>query len=275
MTHETEAQTIFEKGRQQGIVEKSFNGIMHVLVPNDCSLKSLETLMPAPVRIKAHPEFNDVAGFAEYVEEFKEKGSRIFVDEDNWLFCVVFDCHHKGKPAWGDHSASLKLTTSNEWRKFVSLDGKQMDNLTFAEFIEDHIAYIQNNEMSGADLLTMAQNLKVDIKGDLAIENTLHSGLRNLVIRDDHVMQGKCGDKLMSFPEKLKLTLRVFRGGKAYPIEVYVRYRAAKEGVKFWIKIPDPAGIQEEAFNITIQDVREVTKLPVLKGAYEGRSHKK
>lgn len=275
MAEDTEAQTIFEKGRQAQIVEKDFNGVTHVQLPKDCTLQSLEELMPAPVRIKAHPEFSDVAGFADYVKEFKEAGSRVFVDEDRLRFCVVFDCHHKGQPAWGDHSASLGLKLSHEWEKFKKLDGMLMDNAAFAEFIEDHVAYIQNNDMSGADLLSMAQNLKVEFKGDLAIESTLHSGLRNLVIRDDHVMAGKCGDKTLSFPEKLKLTLRIFRGGEAYPIEVFVRYRASKEGVKFWFKIPDQAGIQEEAFNITIEGVREATKLPVLKGSYQGPSHKK
>lgn len=270
----TEAQVIFEKGRQAAIVEQVFSGITHVLVPNDCTLKSMEHLHENPIRIVASPEFHDVNGFAAYVDEFKEDGSRVFVDAADMRFITVFDCHAKGKPAWGDHSASLKLELSHEWKKFCSLDGKVMDNTGFAEFLEDHLAYITNDVITGSDLLTMAQNLKLDLKGECNIESTLHSGLRNLVIRDDHVMQGKCGDKLLSFPEKLRLSLRVFRGGDTYPIEVFVRYRASKEGVKFWIKIPDPAGIQEEAFDSTVGKVREMTGLPVLMGSYFGKSHK-
>lgn len=270
----TESQTIFEKGRQTAIVNTDVNGIRHILIPKDCDLKSMEYLMPTPARIKAHPEFADETGFAEYIAEFKEDGSRIFVDEDARRFSVVFDCHHKGKPAWGDHSASMVLALSHEWRRFCQLDGKVMSNVDFAEFIEDHIAYISGNDMSGSDLLTLAQNFKVEFKGELNTESTLHSGLRKLVIRDDHVVSGKCGDKELSFPERLKLNLRVFHGGAAYPIEVYVRYRASKEGVKFWIKIPDIQGIQEEAFRIVTKNVANKTGLPVLLGKYVGQSHK-
>lgn len=271
----TGAEFGFEKGRQTVAVKTEINGILHLLVPNDCTLKSMEDLMPAPQRIKASPEFLDANGFAEYVNEFKVEGSRVFVDVAEMRLCTVFDCHAPGKPAWGDHSASLVLKESHEWQKFKSLDNKHMDNTAFAEFIEDHLAYIANDDLSGSDLLSMAQNLKVELKGELAVESTLHAGLRNLVIRDDHVLQGKSGSKDISFPEKLKLKLRIFQGGETYPIEVYVRYRASKEGVKFWIKIPDPAGIKEEAFNVTVQSVRDLTSLPVLNGSFQGKSHRR
>lgn len=275
MTNSTEAQTIFEKGRQTAIVETEVNGIQHILVPSDCALQSMEYLMSKPARIKASPEFFDAKGFAEYVNEFKEDGTRIFSDTADMRFVTVFDCHHKGSPAWGDHSASLVLKESHEWQKFKSLDSKAMDNTGFAEFLEDHLAYIINDGLSGSDLLTMAQNLKVDLKGDLQVENTLHAGMRKLIIRDDHVMSGKVGDKELAFPEKLKLALRIFRGGETYPIEVFVRYRASKDGVKFWIKIPDAAGIQESALEKVTESVAEATSLPVLNGSYQGKSHKR
>ena len=196
MTNQTEAQTIFEKGRQTALVLNTINGIDHALVPNDCALKSLEHLMPAPQRIVASPEFHDVAGFGQYVDEFKQDGTRIFVDADALRFSTVFDCHAPGKPAWGDHSASLVFALSNEWKKFKAYDGRKMSNTDFAEFIEDHVAYIKNDKLSGADLLTMAQNMKVSFKGELAIESTLHAGLRNLTIRDDHTLKAQKGDKL-------------------------------------------------------------------------------
>lgn len=274
MTAQNEAQTIFEKGRETKIVETEVNGIKHILVPSDCTLQSMERLMPAPVRIQASPEFFDAGGFAVYVNEFKEKGSRVFVDQEEKRYVTVFDCHHKGQPAWGDHSAALVLKESHEWIKFKQLDNKKMSNTDFAEFLEDHLAYIANEEITGGELLTMAQNLKVDLKGDLQVENSLHAGMRKLIIRDDHVMTGKVGDKEMSFPEKLRLALRIFRGGETYPIEVFVRYRAGKEGVVFWIKIPDIAGIQEAAFDKVTESVREATKLPVLNGSFQGKSHK-
>lgn len=274
MTAQTEAQTIFEKGRQTAVVRETIGGIDHVLVPGDCRLESMERLMPAPQRIVASPEFHDVDGFSEYVDEFRQEGSRIFVDANDLRLSTVFDCHAPGKPAWGDHSSSLVFSYANEWKKFKSYDGRKMTNTDFAEFIEDHVAYIRNDKLSGADILTMAQNMKVQFKGVLEVESTLHAGLRNLTIRDDHTLKAQKGDKLIAFPEKLKLALRVFRGDTAFSIEVFVRYRAEKEGLVFWIKIPDAEAIQEAAFDAAVGRVREKTGLPVLMGTYSGKSHK-
>lgn len=266
--HENNAQTIFEKGRQSSINIADINGVQHALVPKDCELKSLENLMPKPVRIKATPNFDDIVGFAEYIDEFKEDGSRVFVDEDSRSFMIVFDCHHKGSPAWGDHKAVMKLKYSNEWVRFSGFNEKKMTGLEFAEFIEDNIEYIYGNDLTGADLLSMAQSMKVSLKGNLEVDASLHSGLRKLTIKDDHVLSGRSGSKDISFPEKLKLRLRVYRGSDTYPIEAYLRYRVTKESVTFWIKIIDAEGIQEAAFLEVINKLKALTGLPVLLGSY-------
>lgn len=271
----TEAQYIYEKGRESAGVETvELVGVPYALVPRDCDLVSLEKNLPAPRRIIASPEFHDVDGFADYVEQFREVGTRIFVDAKSMRFTTVFDCHAPGKPAWGDHSASLVFCLSSEWERFKKLDGKRMNNREFAEFIEDHVAYIKNDKLTGADLLTMAQNLKVQFKGELAVEETLHAGLRNLTIRDDSTLKAQKGDKLIAFPEKLKLALRVFRGDTAFSIEVFVRYRTENNTLVFWIKIPDAEAIQEAAFDQATARIKQKTGLPVLLGTYYGQSHK-
>lgn len=51
--------------------------------------------------------------------------------------------------------------------------------------------------------------------------------------------------------------------------------RSTIEQVVFLIKIPDPEGLLEEAFDRVIDDVRTATGLPTLKGNFEGPSHKR
>lgn len=263
-------QNAFDIGRQQGIKTIEVEGVMHALIPPDCTLQSFEQLMAAPSRIKASPMFEDVAGFKAYIDDFKETGSRIFVDETTLSFTTIFDCHHKDAPAWGDHSATLGLKKAHEWERFKQADNKKMAAQDFAEFIEDNLAYI-TGPVTGVELLSMAQNLKVDLKGDLQVEQTMQAGLRTLTIRDDSTLSGKSGAKEMAFPEKLTLTLRIFKNHTPYEIEVFLRFRVTKEAVTFWIKIPDIIGIEEAAFNQVIADVAEATQLPTLKGAYKAR----
>ncbi|MDP2141327.1 MAG: DUF2303 family protein [Gammaproteobacteria bacterium] len=271
-------QSAFEAGQATQIVTADIEGVQHILVPPGCTLQSMERLMDAPIRIKAHPSFNDVAGFAEYVKEFAEEGSRVFVDDAQYRFTTVFDCHAKDQPAWGDHSASITMGLAPEWKRFREFDSKAMSPKVFAEFLEDNVAYVDTarSGMSGADVLTMAQTFKVDIKGELDVEESLSQGLRKLVIKDDSTLRGKnVQGKELSFPEKLHFNLRIFKNHSAYPIEVFLRTRTTKEQVVFLIKIPDPEGLLEEAFDRVIEDVCNATGLPTLKGSFEGPSHKK
>lgn len=276
-TAPTDFQAAYDAGAATKIVEHTVEGIPHVLIPPGCSLKSLEDLLPAPTRIKAHPSFSDVDGFADYVAEFKEQGSRIFVDDAQYRFTTIFDAHAPGLPAWGDHSASIRMELAHEWNKFAAYDGKALKPKEFAEFLEDNVAYIsERSGMTGADLLTMAQTFKVDLKGELDIEDTLSRGMRKLVIKDDSTLKARGADgKELEFPEKLFFDLRIFKNHKAYPIEVYLRTRTSKDAVAFMIKIPDPEGLLEEAFDRVIEDVKEATGLPTLKGSFQGPSHKR
>lgn len=275
--HGGDFQAAFEAGQATQIVYANFHGIDHVLIPPGCKLQSLETLLPAPTRIKATPSFNDVDGFATYVAEFKGDGSRVFVDDSKYRFTTVFDCHAKDQPAWGDHSASITMELAHEWKRFRGFDSKAMSPKEFAEFLEDNVAYVdgERSGMSGADVLTMAQTFKVNVKGELDVEESLSRGLRKLVIKDDSTLRGKnvAGTEL-EFPEKLHFNLRIFKNHNAYPIEVYLRTRTSKEAVVFLIKIPDPDGLLEEAFDRVIDDVRSRTLLPTLKGSFNGPTHK-
>lgn len=263
----------FEAGAATKIVTKTFEGIQHAMIPAGSDLISMEELMDAPKRIKASPEFYDVGGFIDYTEEFAEAGTRIFVNQGDWRFFTIFDAPAKGQPAWGDHCASLQLKKSPEWKRFVGMDSVKLSPMELAEFIEENIEYFKG-PLVGAELLTMAQNLKVDLKGDLQIDHTTQAGLKHLVIKDDSVLSGRSGDKDLAFPEKVDLSLRVFDQHTAYSVSVFLRYRASKEGVKFWFKVPDVPGIEEAAFEKVIEEIREKSGLKTLKGRYQGPSHK-
>lgn len=273
MTNKSDFESAFNAGAASKVVLFDVEGVPHVQVPSDASLKSLAHLLPAPQRIQASPEFHSVDGFLAYTDEFAAKGTRVFVDKETWRFFTVFDSHAPGAPAWGDHCASMALKKSAEWSRLRSVDGVKFEPLELAEFIEENMTYFQG-PIVGAELLTMVQNLKVELKGELNVENSTQSGLRNLTIRDDHVLAGKSGDKTLSFPEVCELRLRVFDNCDAYDVKVFLRYRASKSGLVFWFKLPDPDGIEEEAFEQVVSLVAERSGLPTLHGRYEGPLHK-
>lgn len=276
MNATTDFQAAYDAGRNYEVRPLTIEGVPHVLVPPGSTLSSLEALLPAPKRIVAHPSFHDIDGFASYVKEFKSDGSRVFVDESTLTFFTIFDHHSKDQPAWGDHCSSMKLEESPEWIRFKAFNDKKLTPIEFAELLEDNLDYISAENMTSADLLTMAQSFKVDFKGnELQIADSLQRGLRSLIVKDDGVARGAKADGTeLEFPEKLVLKLRIFKYQATYELQVYLRYRASKERVQFFIKITDPEGIREKAFAAVIDEVKSATELPTVKGKYTGPKHK-
>lgn len=270
--NQNDFQSAFSAGAEQDIVRQDIHGTTHVLLPESCSLKSMEHLMPSPSRIKASPEFNDIEGFADYTEEFSEPGSRIFVSEGIHRFETVFDCHHKDNPAWGEHRASLTMPLSDEWGRLVRLSEEAMSMQKFSEFVEDHLAYIAGTEDSGlsaADVMSMAQSYKVKLRGNVDVEDRVDNGLRKLVFKDDSTVHGSnINGKEVIFPNKLVFKMPVFKNHHTYAIEVYLRQRIKDDRTpQFWFKIPDYKKTEEIAFDNIIDEVRKTTKLKVLKGS--------
>jgi len=246
-------------------------GIPHILVPQGCTLESMEKFMEAPRRIIAQPQFLDITGFADYAEEFQEEGSRIFVDDEKRTFFIMFDAPAKGKPAWADHTASYPVRLSPEWNRFKAQDGKRMEPLELAEFIEDNLEYFVG-PVTGAELLTMAQDLKVNIRGKINNSGTTQKGVTTLLIENNSEVSG--GPKKVEFPAEVELSLRIFKNHTTFKVRSRLRYRFTEEGIKFHFALYDTEQTEEDAFNLVIDEVREATGLKTVRGSYYGPSPK-
>lgn len=268
----TDFESAFQRGMEQVLALVNIAGIEHTLIPEGTKVQSFEKLMPTPQRIKAAHQFHDIASFGQYFKEFAEAGTRIFVDENKAEFVAVFDCDHPGSPAWGDHRISLKMDIASEWTKFKSFNNKKLDQHEFAEFLEDSVLYIVGpGEFTGARLLEMAQNINIDIKGQFACVETMAEGLKVLNIKDESTAHANVNGQTIKFPPQLELALRVFKGSKVYKFPVHLRHRARKEGLLFWITIPDIERVHEDAFANVIAQVAEACDRGVYRGSYGSR----
>lgn len=279
----TDFQSAHDAGQASaGIKVTDIGEVPHVLVPPGCGLTALPRLMDKPKRIIASPQFNDIEGFAGYFKEFKTDGTRIFVDDTKLNFVAVFDGHsspEEGPVAdWCDHSASLSIELSHEWKRFLGYDNEAMSAKDFAEFIEDNISYItatsSTDDLSASDLLTMAQTFKIAFVGEMDTEDRLQDGLRHLIIKDESKVTGSAGGKELSFPEKITFSLRVFKNHTSFKIECWLRYRATRDKLTFLMKIPDRELTEESAFNQVILEVHKATEIKPVRGKLDGPSHK-
>ena len=164
MNHKTDTEFAFSKGEQTKIVMEEIEGVMHALIPDHCSLKSMEHLLPAPLRLKSRSTFHDLDSFNAYVQKFKKYDTVIYLDDDTRTFVTVFDHHGPDNPTWGEHTSKLSLELSSEWMRFKSMDGEPMKPMEFAEFIEDNVDYLSADGLDASDLMTLAQDYRINVR---------------------------------------------------------------------------------------------------------------
>lgn len=82
-----------------------------------------------------------------------------------------------------------------------------------------------------------------------------------------------CGKKKVhahhdDYTKPLNVDMRFFKHGITYKTKVFLRYRKTDRGLVFFIKVPDPARIEEDALNAYSDKVAAETELPIYKGFF-------
>lgn len=115
---------------------KEVEGVPFLIVPPGYDAKNLESLLPAPIRIRATVKVADGKSFVDYWQKFATDRSVIFANEEGRNFTAIFDYHlHDTHPDWCEHKASLTLTHSDEWKRWIGKNNQGMRQRDFAEFI--------------------------------------------------------------------------------------------------------------------------------------------
>lgn len=233
---------------------KEIEGVPHLIVPPGHEVKNLEALLPAPIRIRAHPKLADAVSFVDYWQKFATDRSVIFANEEGRNFTAIFDYHASDKqPDWCDHKASLTLTHSDEWKRWIGKNGQQMRQRDFAEFIEDNIKDVV--EPTGAELLEVAKTLTVNKKLNFRSSQELSNGQVQLTYNEE--IKGEAGATgQLTIPTSITIGLRVFKGLDAYSVKARFRYRISDEGVlTFSYHLDNVEKIVEDAFDTVMKQI--------------------
>lgn len=151
------------------------------------------------------------------------------------------------------HTATLELRHSIEWTEWTSIDGKLVDQLAFAQFIEDHLSSI--GAPDGAKLLEICQTLEARTKVDFKSSELLANGQRKF--KYDETTEAKAGQKGdLTIPAELTLVLRPFQGSEPVAILARFRYRLDGGQLRLGIKLAEPSKALEVAFNQIVDEVQ-------------------
>ena len=169
-----------------------------------------------------------------------------------------------GGDGWRRHNASLNLRHSTEWIEWSAIDGKLIDQIQFAQFIEDHLSSI--GAPDGAKLLEICQTLEAVTKVDFRSSELLASGQRKF--KYDETVEAKAGQKgEFTVPAELTLVLRPFQGSDPVGITARFRYRLDGGQLRLGVKLAEPQRALEEAFNQIVSVIQASVPVRVNHGS--------
>lgn len=268
-TPKTEAEVLLDAGLERSPIERvQPDGDLAPIarLPDGARIVDLEKFLPAPLRKRGTALFRHEKGFAAYVNDHKDKASRIFADVDELTMEAVLDLHVPSSDGagarWGQHRARFAPPQDPDfvrWRKF---DENKMSQVDFAQFIEDMLPTIANPD--GAEVLEVAQHLEAKSAVTFKSAERLTDGQRALHYEEE--VQGRVGKGNIEIPDLLTLRLPVFRRGDPVEMRARLRYRIAQGGLVLWYHLDRPHEVVDDAFQRLIDGVDVETQLPVLIG---------
>jgi len=232
---------------------------------------------------------SDIASLVDHVKRFKDEDSVIFANTDraNPSMTAVLDYHRKtaaGDPRFGQHRSQYLFPMSAEWKAWTQINGKEMIQAGFAEFIETCIvdvldpktamdaakAFADKCDIEFAQpskLLQLSRGLAVHAGVKVANTINLASGEKQIIFEETHTDEK--GEPL-KVPGAFLVGIPVFRSDARYQVCVRLRYRKREGGVLVWVlDLWRHEDVFDHAILQACEKVKKDTGLPLLVGTPE------
>lgn len=259
--------TAFKLGADIGAGEMLEPGALYkFVVPDGWHAEEIDTehLDAAPRRAKATPEFTLTSSFAAYVERHKSEATVLYADGEALIVrAVLNDLGPLQQPGWRDHVATLRLTKTPGWLRWVGAHGQFLSQTDFAELIDAGITEIA--QPAGADLLELAQSIKASSSAAFRSDKRLANGRTQFSYVEE--IDARAGaDGQMEIPETITLVVEPFFGAPAIQIEARLRYRLSGGKLVLGIWLVRHHEALRDAFDIELQAIENDTELRPLWG---------
>lgn len=213
----------------------------------------------------------DAASFTAYVAKHGIEDTELWADPVSYGLIGVINAHgdsdaagnEEGWAGWGDHRVVLKLAKTRAWTAWEKLDGQLLDQVTFAEHLEQRLADIV--EPAGADMLEIAQTFTAKRNIQFDSSQRLASGQTQLRYHEE--IEAKAGTKGgLAVPEAFKLGLVPFEGCEGYAVIARLRHRIHDGALRIGYVLDRPEDILRAAFDDIVKAVDDGTTQTVFMG---------
>lgn len=245
-----------------------------VVIPDGHQIKSLAEFKynehAPPDRIKQSVSVVDAASFIEYHKLFSDENTRIFADESGASILAVLDYHGAkgpdvGSARWGSHKLTLALAYSPEWDLWTKQNGQKMEQMAFAEFLEQNASDII--EPAAGAVVDTARELEGKTEAVFGASSRTQSGAYSITYSETTTT--KAGNNKVEVPDKFKIRVPIFFGGDKVEIEALLRYRVDGGKVKFFFTMVRPKEAVHKAFLVERGKIATGTSAVLINGKPE------
>lgn len=238
------------------------DGTPVLLLTPDMRIENLEHTLAAPVRKKGTTILNDAESFVAVVLDQKSESTRMFSTISPPTFTAVFN-HAALGSGWGDHKAKYNAPLAPEWKAWTGIDGKKMNQVEIAQFIENNLVDVAEPE--GATLLEICRTLEAKKKVNFSSSIRLTDGTNQFTFEEE--ISGTAQKGQLSIPEVFVIGVPVFENGEKWRVDVRLRYRIEEGGrLVMWVELVRPHKVIEEAVKELRARIAEGTGLAILNG---------
>lgn len=236
-----------------------------VLVPEGYDVQRLAPAYEQPAFISARPVFDRRESFQDYVNDFKGANTRVLASISGGQMAALIDYHGKADGAQPvQHVATLKLQRSPEWNRWMGINDRAMEQIDFANFIEENIDDIV--APAGADLLEMVENFSENRTVAFQSKVKRSNGSVVMSFRDEE--DPKAGEGRVKIPEVMTLSLAIYDGEAKQRVDAFVRHKVDNGKLRLTVKLMKTQEHSQAAFQKICLDVSASTSIVVGHGSY-------
>lgn len=274
-THTTEAAAIAALGASAAAasIVSGPDGRSWLIKPNGTTSTEVTDphgmILTDPVRVKQAVVVQTADSLVDYIDRFGQDETILFADIDTSTIRGLIDYHDPspevGSPSQArhvDHRATLQLPFSEEWRTWTAINGKMLDQLTFARFLEENAVDIE--APAGADLLEVCRDLQAVRKVDFRKAVRTNTDNENFEYTDETETRTKNGS--VEVPSKFQLRIPVYFGGQSVTLYAFLRWRLVESSLELGIQLHRAEHVRQAVFKQIVEDASSRTGKPALFG---------
>lgn len=237
-----------------------------------------------PARREGTARVTTLQSFVDLVNRHKDEGSAIFA-KTTWpepSLTAVFDYHGlDNKPRWGKHRAVYAFPITDEFKVWIEMNGKQMEQGDFAAFLEEHAAELsapydgertefehlfKEKFATPIDLIALSRSLEVFVGARVKRQERLASGERTVEFVEEHT--NTKGEKV-EIPGIFMVSVPAFIDGEPIRIPARLRYRVAGGSIHWFYQLYRWQFWLRDQIKNDLDRAGEKTTLPTFEGSPE------